>query len=604
MDNSQLFNNYVNPADLYSYDDYGNSDPTIKTELDLDTTFLPQNVDGWANANEFTNSHQDSAVDLMGFYDSLSTYPRVKTEDSLESFFNTHHSTPASNPSNTPSPHGDMVFSNANSPGEYPRDLSQTSSPEANSDFKPADGSFDFTDGAMVIPVTETETDWKPEVHIEVDKTKTRAETQIKTTLILDPLPRHCQWIRFERHTLSKSKQLATPDEIETNETGESAVRLSLTLVCATAVEKETGLQRALRRAAREEHLPRRAPKTQVSEIDKDDPAHPQNGGAVVICEGCKERERKRYDRKKKRNQDEENEWVGYEDDRIIMINEKEFKRWQEPRQAGLPFGPEAKEVEFAMRITCYCRHQEEKSPVGYKVIFTFRNTKDIVIAQQVSEIIQITDDHKNRELPIVESITTDLGVHPPSRQEMLPNQYTHTNPMYNYSTPPVYGMYSQPTTPITSDFQSPMSPMNGQFSQNVTPILSSQQPHQSSFTFNAGPIAAPIAPPTYVNHQRYQSYTNLNLNINTPMLSPTEQFATQVGYPMHRPHSMDSFASAFAGLCQQPNQNQYSHNFASQPPSRNVSRPASPSWEQGASRNKKLRAAPGFFMPEDLDNE
>jgi len=598
---SQPQNDFVNPADLFAMNPYGTADPTIKTDFDsLDPSYVPSNLDDWSNSNEFTPSHQDSAVDLMSFYNSLSN-PRIKTEKSsdFDSFFNTHHSTPASNPSNTPSPHGDMIFSNANSPGEYPRDQSQTSSPEANSDIKPENNSWEFRDDSILIPQSID----PPKVSLFVDKVKTRAETQIKTMVILDPLPRQAQWARFPRHTMSKSKQLASSDEIATNEEGDGAIRLGLTLVCATAVEKQAGMDQALRRARGDEAFPRRARGTQVSEIDKDDAAHPQNGGAVVICEGCKERERKRYDRKKKRNVDEENEWLSYEDERIIMINEKEFKRWEDVEQDS-QHGPDAKKVEFAMRITCYCRHQEEKSPVGYKVIFTFRDTNNTILAQRVSEIIQITDDHKNRELPMVESITTDLSIHPPGRQDTLPAQYPV--PMYNYSGPAVYGMYSQPTTPVMPQFQTPISPLDGQYSQGTTPLLSSQQPHQSAFTFHAGPIAAPTPAPSYTNHanlanhQRYQSYSNLT----TPLMSPTEQFAPQQNFGLTRPHSMDNFANAFAGLASQFGQNQYSHNFASQPPSRNVSRPASPSWEQGTSRAKKMRAVPNFFMVEDPENE
>jgi hypothetical protein len=591
---SQSQNDYVNPADLFAFNTYGASDSAPKTDLGLFDTTLTGSVDEWPIQNEFTNSHQDSAVDLMGYYSSLG-YPRIKTEESsdLDSFFNTQHSTPASNPSNTPSPHGEMIFSNANSPGEYPREQSQTSSPEANSDAKPADNKWEYRDDSIVIPQSVD----PPKVLIVVDKNKTRAETQIKTTLILEPLPRHSQWIRFPRHTLSKSKQLATSDEIDTNEAGNAAIRLDLTLVCATAVEKQAGMDRALRRARGEEKLPRRPRGTQVSEIDKDDSAHPQNGGAVIICEGCKERERKRYDRKKKRNQDEENEWTNYEDDRIIMINEKEFKRWQDVEQDH-QHSPDAKKIEFAMRITCYCRHQEEKSPVGYKVIFTFRDVHNVVLVQKVSEIIQITDDHKNRELPLVESITTDLSIHPPGRQEAMPAQYTV--PMYNSYGAPAFGMYSQPTTPVMPHFQGPLSPLDGQYPQSANPMLASQQPHPSVFAFSAGTIAAPTPAPSYANHQRYQSYSN------TPMLSPTEQFSAQANYPLQRLHSsMDNFTSAFAGLgYSQPGQQQYSQHFASQPPSRNVSRPASPSWEQGASRSKKMRAVPGFFMVEDPDNE
>lgn len=586
---SQQHNNFVNPADLYTYSSYDTLDSTIKSELDfLDTPLNPHNVDEYSSVQELSGSHQDSAVDLRGFYTAGSGYPRVKTEDpgDFDSFLNTQYSTPASNTSNTPSPHDDMIFSNANSPGDYTREQSQTSSPEAHNDMAAKDG-WDYrpsTDDVILIPQSVD----PPKVSIFVDKTKTRAETQIKTLLVLDPLPRQHQWVRFPRHTLSKSKQLATTEEVSTNEEDDATVRLDLTLVCATAVEKKEGLERALRRARGEEDTPTRSRNLQVSEIDKDDPSHPQNGGAVVICEGCKERERKRYDRKKKRNQDEENEWSSYEDKRIIMINEKEFKRWQEvdPDQQH---GPDAKKVEFAMRITCYCRHQEEKSPVGYKVIFTFRDKHNTVLAQKASEIIQITDDHKNRELPLVETLTTDLTIHPPSRQENISTQYTV--PMYNYASPTMYGMYSQPTTPVIPQFQTPLSPTDAQYPQSANSTV------QPAFAFGSGPVAAPTPAPSYASHQRYQSYSN-----NTPMLSPTEQFSAQAGYPLHRPHSLDSFSTAFA--CMYPQQNPYSQPFASQPPSRNVSRPASPSWDQGPSRSKKMRAVPGFFMVEDPDNE
>jgi hypothetical protein len=578
-------NDFVNPADIFAYGTFSASDPSIKTDLDfLDTTLGAGNVDEWTNPNDLTHSHQDSAVDLRGFYTSGPTYPRLKTEDSseFENFLTTPYSTPASNASNTPSLHGDMVFSTSNSPGDYNRDQSQTSSPEANNDV--------FAQDSIVIPQSID----PPNVSILVDKTKTRAETQIKTMLILDGLPRQYQWARFPRHTLSKSKQLASTDEIEANEAGDSAIRIDLTLVCATAVEKPEDMQRALRRARGAEKQPRRRPGTQVSDIDKDDDAHPQNGGAVVICEGCKERERKRYDRKKKRNQEEENEWSNYEDDRIIMINEKEFKRWQDVEQ-GQQHGTDAKKVEFAMRITCYCRHQEEKSPVGYKVIFTFRDTKNTVLNQKMSEIIQITDDHKNREMPLVGSLTTDLSINPPNREENMNAQYTV--PMYNYSAAPVYGMYSQPTTPVLAQFQSPLSPMDAPY-QGANPGVGPQVPHPSAFAYSAGPITAPAPAPSYASHQRYQSYSN------TPMLSPTEQFASQAGgYALHRPHSMDSFSAAFASMGYPQQVNSYAQPFASQPPSRNVSRPASPSWDQGPSRSKKMRAVTGFFM-EDPDNE
>ncbi|TKA62170.1 hypothetical protein B0A55_13086, partial [Friedmanniomyces simplex] len=46
-----------------------------------------------------------------------------------------------------------------------------------------------------------------------------------------------------------------------------------------------------------------------------------------------------------------------------------------------------------AMRIACYCRHQQEKE--GFQVIFTLKDQQGNVVAQQVSDSILITDDHK-----------------------------------------------------------------------------------------------------------------------------------------------------------------------------------------------------------------
>jgi hypothetical protein len=578
---------YVDPRELYtSYPSYADeADLAIKCEFPVftDPPYASGHLDGLPVSNDFMPSHHDSAVDLKALH--AAAYPLVKTEDptDYDSFFSTQYSTPASATSNTSQhgdQHGDMIFSNANSPGDYTRDQSQTSSPEAHNDIATKD--------SWNLPVAHP-----PKVNIYMDKVKTRAETQIKTTVILDPLPRRYQFIGFGRYTLSKSKQLASADEVIANEEGDATLRVDLTLVLATALDSDARVQRALRRARDEETTPSRSITTPVSEIDKDDPAHPQNGGAVIICDGCKERERKRYDRKKKRNPDEEDEWNSYEDRRIIMINEKEYKRWQDV-EAEHQSGAEAKKVEFAMRITCYCRHQEEKSPVGYKVIFTFRDTKQNVVVQKISDLIQITDDHKNREAPAPEPLTTELSINLPGRLENMPSQYT---PMYNtYASG--YSMYSQPSTPVLAQFANAISPMDTQFPQNAHSLLAPQASHQSAFMYGGGAVAAPTPVPSYATHQRYQSYSN------TPTLSPTDQYPPQVGYPLQRGFSLESFNTMYPGM--QSQQNMYSQPFASQPPSRNVSRPASPSWIQGpaSARAKKIRGTHQVFMFGDGDAE
>lgn len=590
MDPSQHPGDYVNPADVFF--DTG-AFRTDFPDLYNQPGFASSNMNnGLPGPHDFTTSHQDSVMDLKGL--NSPDYPPIKTEDSADYDFawGGEYSTPTSNISNTTDP---LIFSNtnsnANSPDHFLREQSHTSSPEAKSDTAAKDWDFPFpTDRSIHIPHDPP----PPRVTIQADKHKTRAETQIKTTIIMDPLPHQFLWVRFPRRTLSKSKQLASAEDVAQNEEGNRTLRIETTLICASAIVSPEDMARALRRARGDEPMPIRPRGTQVSEIEKEDAAHPQNGGAVVICEGCKERERKRYDRKKKRNQDEENEWLNYEDERIIMINEKEFKRWQdvEPDHQN---GSRAMKVEFAMRITCYCRHQEEKTPLGYQVIFTFRDSHNVLVAQKISEIIQITDDHKNREHVSVER--SELTILTANRMENMPGQYAL--PMFSTYAPPTgYAMYSQPTTPVIPQFQSPMSPMETHYPINAMSAVGPIQP-QTAFAYGSGSIAAPAPAPSFANHQRYQSYSN------APMLSPTEHFSGHASCPLQRPVSLDSFNAAFAGIDMYSRPNPYSQPFASQPPSRNVSRPASPTWDQGpAHRTKKMRGPAAFYMAEDPDHE
>ncbi|KAF1844695.1 uncharacterized protein K460DRAFT_404978 [Cucurbitaria berberidis CBS 394.84] len=575
------FNPFVNPQDLENHGDF--PDAAWLSRFDQHASLQSDTTSGFPIPNhQRTARNQDSAVDLTVYSDS--TYTQVKTEDNFNAYIDDAYGTTYSTPSsNTPSPNDNPIFSNVNSPGDFTRSQSQTSSPDTSND----------SDAWPAIHIPQSIDPLK--CFIQLDKTKTRAETQIKTLVSLDPLPRRFQWVRFPRHTLSKSKQLASDEEVAANERKDGTARLQLTLVLATAVEKPEGLQRAYRRARGEEPTPRRQRGVAITEIDKADRTHPANGGAVTICEGCKEREAKRYNRKKKRNAEEEDEWNSYEDERIIMINEKEFKRWQDVEDDP-ECSPDAKKVEFAMRITCYCRHQEEKSPVGYRVVFTFTDVHNNVLAQQISDVIQITDDHKNKEIPI-EAIPSSLNI-PSASLESGPTPYTV--PLYDYST--VYGVYSQPTTPSVpqaqslTHSQSMFFARDGQYSQMTNCAFTPQVPPQSGMAFNGTTIPATSPAPQYPTHQRGQSY------YNTPapaLISPTvEQMSPQAGFPLHRPHSLDSFPQwNFQFAAQQAT---YPQVFASQPPSRNPSRPASPSWDQGGRSTKKMRAVPGFMLYED----
>jgi hypothetical protein len=251
-------------------------------------------------------------------------------------------------------------------------------------------------------------------------------------------------------------------------------------------------------------------------------------------------------------------------------------------------YSSHAKQVEFAMRIACYCRHQEEKSPVGYRVIFTFKDGAGSLIAQQTSEIFQITDDHKNKEIA-PEALPRPLTIPQPYAQA---HYAPHPNvvPIFSgYSmdvqyAQPAMTAYSQPQTPVTSNFQSPMSPIESQFPQttpNGLPVRQQQQ-HPN--------YSAP-------SHPQPQSFHRASTQpqYDAPMLSPTSQVTPDNTY-LPRPVSMDNFNFSANMQCS-------SHNgFQSAPPSAvstpiNLSRPASPSWDQGP-RNKKMMCV--YFYVDD----
>lgn len=150
---------------------------------------------------------------------------------------------------------------------------------------------------------------------------------------------------------------------------------------------------------------------------------------------------------------------------------------------------------------------------------------------------------------------------------------------------------FSQPQTPSVSGFSSSMSPVEAHFSQPTTPTVIplpvrqsfqannfSTPPHFSNPSNSMTSITAPqfprpIPPPRY----------------DAPLPSPTAPLAQETH--LHRPQSMDNFGYAWYYHNQQ-NQQFQNQGFSSAPQSTastpiNLSRPASPTWEQGPQHKK-----------------
>jgi hypothetical protein len=249
----------------------------------------------------------------------------------------------------------------------------------------------------------------QPELFVYPTSLKSRVETQIPIKMILAPLPAGVTKLRLPTHTVSKPKFLAKPEA----ERSPEILELYTSLVCTSAMQDRSRLERAWARARGEEvgSANRPSPASSLgSQSSKDDDEKPLNGGEVKICSGCIQRERKRASRKKQKKPDEEELFQKDEEKRVIVFNTNEVKEWVEPSKdsqggiSGLPnnnqpsLAPGAMQVELPMRIACYCRHQNEK--LGFQVIFTIKDHTDKVIAQAMTNSIMITDDHKTHNGP------------------------------------------------------------------------------------------------------------------------------------------------------------------------------------------------------------
>ncbi|KAG1219846.1 hypothetical protein G6F35_007150 [Rhizopus arrhizus] len=102
----------------------------------------------------------------------------------------------------------------------------------------------------------------------------------------------------------------------------------------------------------------------------------------VRMCEGCVRRERKRAERIKDGKSKTVEQDIEKEKERILLFNSDSLINFA------------TGEITLPSRITCYCRHHNEK--VGFRICFALKDDKDKTVATGISPPILITDDHKN----------------------------------------------------------------------------------------------------------------------------------------------------------------------------------------------------------------
>ena len=286
---------------------------------------------------------------------------------------------------------------------------------------------------STAMPFTSTKPTLHPKYRYELDidplPPKSRVETQIPVKLTLRHMPGSISRIHLQTMTVSKTKHWAKP---VLTRTPPDMLELYAMLFCTSAMQDQEKQRQAFARAAKLQPIPTNG----VSHSSSSDPSlldkrdqKPVDGAPVQICGNCIERERKRAARKKTKDPDEDLLWAKDEAKRIIVFNSPEVRELQRLTLPGIGDSTRSNgnigetviqentlEVDLPMRIACYCRHQDEKlgfqcvhnflHPLSIwlicvpRVIFTLRDHQDNVVAQEITNSIIITDDHKTHPAP------------------------------------------------------------------------------------------------------------------------------------------------------------------------------------------------------------
>ena len=263
-------------------------------------------------------------------------------------------------------------------------------------------------------------------LHLAPISAKSRVETQINVVMTLEKPPFGIEHLHLPLHTIAKSKLLTKEDYDQSK-----VLELHTMLVCSSAMHNDAHKAKALKRAAAQDNseIQKRAESQRGAGDEEkndmknvDDADKPANGGEVRICSNCIQRERKRAGRKKLKKEEEQQHWERYETERVVVFNSNEYLPFKafdasqqpqrDPNMNDEPYtAPDGSiSVAAAMRIACYCRHQSEKE--GFRVIFTMKDQHGNVIAQEMSDSILITDDHKTHP-PQMTAMGSEVLFHP-----------------------------------------------------------------------------------------------------------------------------------------------------------------------------------------------
>ncbi|RIA92219.1 hypothetical protein C1645_82014 [Glomus cerebriforme] len=353
---------------------------------------------------------------------------------------------------------------------------------------------------------------------------KSRVETQIKLCLqlVTDKGEKVPLWshLRLPEYMVAKeklkTKNARNPPDHAMNISEKGVLNLEATVVCASDMPKK-----------------------------------------VLTCLGCVQRERKRSQRKKENKHakvnpntappaDDANKPMDLDDEKTMQLEQRKILLFNCSEIVDFSSG----DTILPTRITCYCRHHNEK--VGFCIYFVMKDYTNTVIANGMSPPIMITDDHKSsktkvgvgRKRPRAEydrrTSTTSTN-----STNSIKNKASERHAISSLSN----GISNEPTpSPTSEQSGGPSSPVTIVPTQNSGLIPSSAIKHeknsnsrqqlqvQSSFGYNSSsspvsPISqmSPVTPitPNAPNTPSTpnQSYQQLDQNVNLATSSPQMNF-------------------------------------------------------------------------------
>lgn len=212
--------------------------------------------------------------------------------------------------------------------------------------------------------------------------------------IIFHSVPEHVKRLRISRQQLASPKFICSSPTSPTSPLpGVWDIQGLVVSASAMKDEEKRALSLAYAAAVSRDYTVRKDTHTM---IDKAFSAfRPCDGGEVTMCDKCAERERKRAARKKSQTAEEREFRKKFLDCRMLIFNCPEILDMEAvPDYRKSPSLSLDKQVYLSTRITCYCRHHQEK--LGYCVILTVKDQMGHDVCQGISTSIMITDDHKS----------------------------------------------------------------------------------------------------------------------------------------------------------------------------------------------------------------